>query len=251
MYTLDPKAQALIDAAVASGLPPVYTLPNNEARARMRAAFIQGEPESIALIENHVIPGPQGGIPVRLYHPDPGSDLPLVLFYHGGGWTVNDLDTHDRLATLIAKDSGCAVLSVEYRVCPESKYPAPVEDAYTSFIWAHDNGRRLHADTSRICVAGDSSGGTLATVVALLARDRNGPSILLQVLFYPVTDYLEPQNQSYVERGTGYSLNYDFMAWSWRNYLPETWFSRRSVSIPASRGRSGRAAECSYPNRRI
>lgn len=221
--TLNPQAQALIDAAVASGLPPVYTLPADEARKRMRAAFIQGEPEPITLMRDSLIPGPAGGIPVRLYHPAPGSRRPLVLFFHGGGWTVNDIDTHDRLATLLAKQSACAVLSVDFRRAPEAKYPAAVDDAYTAFIWAVGNADTLDADPARVCVAGDSSGGTLAAVTALLARDRHGPSIRQQVLLYPVTDYLDPLTKSYIERGTGYSLNHDFMAWSWSNFLPSQW----------------------------
>jgi acetyl esterase len=223
MSILDPQAQALVEAAVASGLPPVYTLPNDQARARMRAAFIQGEPEPIAVLSDLLIPGPDGGMPVRLYHPAPGTRRPLVLFFHGGGWTVNDLDTHDRLAILLAKGSGCAVVSVDYRRAPEAKYPAQVDDAYTALTWAVSNGDLLDVDPARLCIAGDSSGGTLAAATALLARDRRGPSILQQVLLYPVTDYLDPPTQSYIERATGYSLNFDFMAWSWRNYLPEQW----------------------------
>jgi acetyl esterase len=189
----------------------------------MRTAFIQGEPEPIALMRDLLIPGPAGGIPVRLYHPSPDMRAPLVVFFHGGGWTVNDLDTHDRLATLLAKDSGCAIVSVDYRRAPEAKYPAAVDDAYTALIWAVGNADVLNADPARLGVAGDSSGGTLATVTALLARDRHGPSIRQQVLLYPVTDYLDPPTTSYVERASGYSLNYDFMAWSWRNFLPAQW----------------------------
>jgi acetyl esterase len=223
MSTLDPQAQVLLDAAIASGLPPVYTLPTEESRARMRATFIQGTSEPIASIRNLSIPGPLGGLPIRLYHPDPSNRLPLILFFHGGGWTVNDLDTHDRLRTLLAKGSSCAVVSVDYRRSPEVKYPAPLEDAYTALIWVYSNENTLNADSSSLCIAGDSSGGTLATATAFLARDRNGPRIQQQVLFYPATDYLDPETSSYKEHGVGYWVNRDFMVWSWQNYLPESW----------------------------
>ncbi|MFF5011695.1 alpha/beta hydrolase [Streptomyces sp. NPDC001165] len=223
MSTLDPQAQALLDAAAASGFPPVYTLPHQEARERMRAAFIQGEPEQIDRIEDFRIPAEHGSIPARLYHPVPTETLPLVLFFHGGGWTVNDLDTHDRLCTLLANGSRSAVLSVDYRRAPEYKYPAAVEDAWSALDWVAGDQRVPGVDPARIAVVGDSSGGTIAAALALKARDRGGPSLTQQVLIYPVTDYLDPPTASYVSRATGYSLNLAFMQWSWDNYLPENW----------------------------
>ncbi|MFE5400942.1 alpha/beta hydrolase [Streptomyces sp. NPDC056580] len=223
MSTLDPEAQALLDAAAASGLPPVYTLPHQEARERMRAAFIKGDPEPIDKIEDLRIPAEHGGIPARLYHPAPAETLPLVLFFHGGGWTVNDLDTHDRLCTLLANGSHSVVLAVDYRRAPEHKYPAAADDAWTALLWAAGDQHGLAVNRSRIAVVGDSSGGTLAAALALKARDHGGPAITQQVLFYPVTDYLDPRTASYVTRATGYSLNLPFMQWSWDNYLPATW----------------------------
>jgi acetyl esterase len=223
MNGLNAQAQAILDSAAASGLPPVYTVPIDEARSRMRAGFISGEPETITETRDVRIPGPQGGVSARLYHPMPQEELPLVVFFHGGGWTVNDLDTHDRLCALLAKSSSCAVLSVDYRRSPEVKYPGPVEDAYTAFLWAVNNARSLGASGVAVAVAGDSSGGTLAAAVSLLARDRKGPRITFQLLLYPAMDYLEPLTESYVQRGKSYSLNKEFMEWSWQNYLPETW----------------------------
>jgi acetyl esterase len=223
MTALDPQAQAVLDAAAASGLPPLYRLPIPEARARMRAAFVQGDSEPIASVRDTTIPGPQGGIPVRIYHPAPDQRLPLILFFHGGGWTVHDLDTYDRLSRLLARRAECALVSVDYRRAPEAKYPAAVDDAYTALTWAVSNSDALAADPSRLCLAGDSAGATLATTTALLGRDRRGPRIELQALFYPVTDYLDPPTPSYVERDAGYSLDYEFMAWAWKNYLPGRW----------------------------
>lgn len=223
MTKLDPQAQALVEAAAAVGLSPVYSVAISEARSRMHAGFTAGEPEGIGDMRDVNIPGPQGGIPARLYHPLPGQTVPLVVFFHGGGWTVNDLDTHDRLCSILAKSSGSAVFSIDYRRSPESKYPSPVEDAYTAFRWAVDNSRSLGASSVATAVAGDSSGGTLAAAVSLLARDRHGPRITFQLLLYPALDYVHPLTDSYVKRGEGYSLNKEFMEWSWNNYLPEQW----------------------------
>lgn len=223
MPTLDPQAQALLDAAAASGAPPVYRLPISAARARMRALYVQGDSEPIAGIRDMAIPGPDGGIPIRIYHPAPDRRLPLILYFHGGGWTVHDLDTYDRPCRLLADRAGCVLVSVDYRRAPEAKYPAAVDDAYTALTWAGSNSDALGADPSRLCVAGDSAGATLATTIAQLSRDRRGPRIELQALFYPVTDYLDPLTTSYVERGAGYSLDYEFMAWAWKNYLPQRW----------------------------
>lgn len=222
MTNLDPQAQAILDAGAASGLPPVYTIPTAEARKRMRAAFIKGEAPLVDRAEVS-IPGPNGGLPARLYSPVGGQKLPLIVFFHGGGWTVNDLDTHDRLCDLIAAGSNSAVLSVDYRRAPEFPYPAALDDAYTALEWAEANAHSLGCDGQTFAVAGDSSGGTLAAALTLLSKHRRGPRISLQILLYPALDYLEPATRSYVERATGYSLNFDFMAWSWRNYLPEVW----------------------------
>lgn len=232
MTALDPQAQAILDAAATSGLPPVYRLPIGQARARMRAAYPRDDSEPIASIRDLTIAGPQGGIPIRIYHPAPGERLPLILFFHGGGWTVHDLDTYDRLCRLLARRAGCALVSVDYRRAPEARYPAAVEDAYTALTWVVSNSDVVGADPSRLCVAGDSAGATLATTTALLGRDRGGPRIELQVLCYPVTDYLDPPTPSYVERGTGYSLDHEFMAWAWRNYLPARWSRRDPYLFP-------------------
>ncbi|AMM31541.1 Lipase/esterase [Sinomonas atrocyanea] len=223
MTPLNGQAQQLLDTASKAGLPPVYEVPVDEARERMRKGFISGDPEEIDELRDLRIPGPQGGIPARLYRPASDQRLPLVVFFHGGGWTVNDLDTHDRLCAILAKKSGCAVLSVDYRRSPEAKYPAAVDDAYSAYRWALDNARSLGADANATALAGDSSGGTLAAAVSLLSRDRRGPRADYQLLLYPALDYFEPSTPSYEERGKGYSLDKRFMEWSWRNYLPDSW----------------------------
>jgi acetyl esterase len=218
---LDPQAQRLLDAAAASGLPPVHLLPVPEARARMIAAFVTGvAPEPVHDIRNGSIPGPGGDLPIRVYTPAPQSSLPVFVFFHGGGWTLNNLDTHDGICRSIANMAQCIVVAVDYRLSPEHKFPIPVEDAYVATQWVVNNATKINADPARVAVGGDSSGGNQAAAVALLSRDRGGPNIVYQVLVYPVTDYYLPGTPSYEEHGTGYSLTRDAMIWFWNNYLP-------------------------------
>jgi len=220
---LDPAAQALLDAAAAGGLPPVYRVSIDEARTRMHRGFTSGEPEPIAEMRDFTVSSSDGPVGVRLYHPEPTTALPLVVFFHGGGWTVNDLDTHDRICSVLAKEASVAVVSVDYRLSPEYRYPAAIDDAETAYRWLSTHAAELGADASRIAVAGDSSGATVAVALALRIRDSGGAPPRFQLLFYPVTDYLEPETRSYIERGAGYSLSKPFMEWAWKNYLPSDW----------------------------
>jgi acetyl esterase/lipase len=211
--TLDPQAQRLLDAAKAAGLAPPYELPPPEARERMRAAFIApGEPLPVHRVEDAVVPGPAGGIPLRVFHPGEQAGGPVVVFLHGGGWVVNDLDTHDHLCRRLARGSGATVVAVDYRRSPEWRYPAALEDCYAAWRWLLDNAEALGVDAARTAVVGDSSGGTLATALALLCRDRGAPAPAVQVLAYPVTR-LYDETDSYEECAVGYSLNRDFMRW--------------------------------------
>ena len=221
--TLDPQAQALLDAAAEAGLPPVYTLAVNDARERMRAQLVSDRPleqgEQIADVADLVIPGPEGGLPLRIYRPGAGA-LPCVVFFHGGGFTLNDLDTHDRLCRRVANGSRAVVVAVDYRRAPEAPYPAPIEDAFLATAWVSANAEALGIDADRLAVVGESSGATIATVVALLARDRGFPAIAYQALIYPQTSAPDPGRGSYIERGTGYSLNADLVEWIWGQYCP-------------------------------
>jgi acetyl esterase len=217
--SLDVQAQKILEAGVAAGLPPVYTLPPAEARERMRAAFISDAPyETVSSVENVVIPAPVGGIPVRIYRPHSGV-LPVIMFFHGGGWVLNDLDTHERVCRRLANATQAAVVSVDYRRAPEAPYPTPIDDCFMATEWVSRQGDKLGFDIDRLCVAGDSSGGTCAAVVSMLARDRGFPnSIRCQVLMYPVTTAPDRGSGSYLTRGIGYSLNADFMDWFWSHY---------------------------------
>lgn len=218
---LDPQAQAILDRAKAAGASPVYFLPVQQARARMEDLFKNPDPpEELYSVEDVVIPAPVRGIGIRVYRPVEDQNLGCLVFIHGGGWSVNSLNTHDSLCRQLSKLANCIVLSVDHRMSPEFKYPAPLEDTYNALQWALNNGSRLGWDAKRIAVGGDSSGGTLATAAAMLNRDRGGPQLAYQLMFYPVTDYYLPGTPSYTENATGYSLNRDFMIWFWQNYLP-------------------------------
>jgi len=219
--TLDTQAQALLDKAKAAGASPVYFLPFLQARARMEEVFKNPDPpEDMHSVNEVVIPGPMRGLTLRVYRPTEETGLACLVFIHGGGWSVNSLNTHDAVCRRLSKLGNCVVLSVDHRMSPEFKYPAALEDTYTALRWAFDNASQHGWDATRVAIAGDSSGGTLGTTAALLNRDRGGPQLKYQVLIYPVTDYYLPGTASYVENATGYSLNRDFMIWFWQNYLP-------------------------------
>jgi acetyl esterase len=186
---LDPVIDKMLKALAALGLPDYETLTPPEARAQMEAlirARAQA-PVPVGRTEDRQIPGPAGRIPVRIYWPE-GAPVGIVVFYHGGGWVIGSLYSHDNQARAICAGSGAVVIAVDYRLAPEHKFPAAVEDAYAALEWADANARALGCPEGRLAVAGDSAGGNLATVAALTARDRKGPRLRLQVLIYPTTD---------------------------------------------------------------
>jgi acetyl esterase len=142
----------------------------------------------------------------------------LVVYYHGGGWVLGDLETHDATCRRLANASDCIVVAVDYRLAPEHKFPAAVEDCYAAALWAAENAASLGVDAARVAVAGDSAGGNLAAVVSLLAKQRGGPPLAHQALIYPVTDF-DFQRPSYQENAEGYLLTRQAMEWFWRQYL--------------------------------
>ncbi len=224
---LHPQAQALLRLMVDKGIPPTHTLPHEQAREfyLMRRTVTQPEPPEVGLVRNLAAPGPAGDIPLRLYRPlgsDAGQALPVLVYYHGGGWVIGDLDTHDVLCRQLCNGAGCAVVSVDYRLAPEHRFPAAVEDAIAATRWIHANAQALGLDAARFAVGGDSAGGNLAAVVALTERDAgaSGLPIAFQLLIYPATDQRRGW-PSHTTNGEGYLLTRDTIAYFHDLYVGE------------------------------
>jgi acetyl esterase len=218
-HKLDPDAQALLDVMRAVGTPQPYTLPIEQARENVRVALI-GRGDSIPLhsVQDISLPAPNDPLAMRLFRPADGV-LPVALFLHGGGWSLNDLDTHDRLCRLIARRSGCLVASLDYRRAPEHRHPAALEDAHLAYRWLADNAERIEANPSGVALVGESSGATTAACLTLLLRDLGAPMPFYQILAYPVAGMFSAW-PSYRERESGYILDLQFARWSLQNYLP-------------------------------
>jgi len=219
---LDPQARAYLDAVAALGGADPRTITPDEQRAQMveRRKYFAVEPQPIAKVENRTVPGPDGEVPVRIYTPDATGTLPVLVFYHGGGWVVGSIETHENICRALANQTPCVVVSVEYRLAPETKFPGGLEDCYAATRWASEHAAELGADASRLAVGGDSAGGNLAAAVSLAARDRGGPSIAFQLLIYPVTD-ANFETASYREKGEGYGLTLDGMQYFWELYFED------------------------------
>jgi acetyl esterase len=172
-------------------------------------------------VEDLKIPGPGGQIPIRIYAAEGSGARPVIVYYHGGGWVVGNLETHGNVAGYLAKASGGIVVSVDYRLAPEHPFPAAVEDAYAALEWASGNAARLGGDPGRIAVAGDSAGGNLAAVVSLKSRDANGPKIRCQALIYPVTNLVSFDTGSHRDFAEGFFLTKEAMEWFRSHYLPD------------------------------
>ena len=190
-----PDVRALLDA-IKAHFPDLGGAVTDAAQARRLLAQAPAwpfEPPAVGSVESRAVPGPAGApdIPVRVYRPDPERSpgpWPTVVFFHGGGWVIGSLDTHDPIARALCRDAGAAVVSVDYRLAPEARFPAAVDDAYAALCWVAAHLGELGGDPGALVVAGDSAGGNLAAVAALIARDRGGPPLALQVLVYPATD---------------------------------------------------------------
>jgi len=218
---LDPQIDALLKKMQERGAPPVNTLTPTEARETRNPVFIDlgGPPEEVSKVENRNVPGPAGEIPLRIYTPRGSGPFPVLVYFHGGGWIICNLDTHDAVCRHLANGASCVVVSVDYRLAPEHKFPAAAEDAYAATRWVAENARIMDVDPERIAVGGDSAGGNLAAVVSLMAREKGGPQLVHQLLVYPVTDLSSMDNDSYREHGQGYILTKDSMAYYGSHYL--------------------------------
>lgn len=229
---LDPAFEALLAQMADPNAPQLSDLSPEQARAAF-AGFtaFQGEPEAIASTEDRLIPGPGGEIPVRVYRPSTSGTLPVLVFFHGGGWVIMDVGTHDGVCRALANAAGCAVVSVDYRLAPEHRYPAAAEDCYAATAWVGTNAAALGVDAARLAVGGDSAGGNLAAVISQMARDRGGPDIRFQWLHCPVTncDYGTP---SYSDNAEGYMLTREGMEWFWGHYLADPAHGREAMASP-------------------
>ena len=241
---VDPQIQQVIDALTALDFAPVHLQTPDEARAQyVRMVEARGiVPAPVGSIEEQAIPGPAGELPVRIYRPNsavgpspdsnsgsvpdpsPGPDLdagalPALVYFHGGGHVIGNLDTHDAVARNLCNGAGCVVMSVDYRLAPEDKFPAAAEDALAAVRWCAEHGSGIGVDPLRMAVGGDSAGGNLAAVAALMARAAGGPAIRLQVLVYPVVDY-GCDTESYRTYADGYGmLDAQSMRWFRDHYL--------------------------------
>ncbi len=205
---LDPKAQALLDARSALGNPAYKTMTVEAARAMtiQQSVALNKRKPPVADVAHRTIPGPGGPIRVRVYTPDGVGPFPVVVYLHGGGFVICDLDTHDVLCRALCQASGCVVASVDYRLAPEHPFPAAVDDAEAATRWALSHAAEIGGDPSRVVVAGDSAGGCLATAACLRLRDSNGPLPTAQVLLYPITTCQPDTTPSYRDFADGYGL---------------------------------------------
>ncbi len=174
--------------------------------------------EPVASVDDRAVPGPAGDIPVRVYRPTDDSALPLVVYFHGGGWVIGSLETHDNSCRALANAVGCVVVSVDYRLAPDHKFPAAVEDAFAATQWIAAHAGDVGGDSARVAVAGDSAGGNLAAVVSILARDHGRPELVFQTLVYPATD-CERDSESMRQNAEGYFLERESMRWFDGHYL--------------------------------
>jgi acetyl esterase len=217
----DPAVQSFLDLYNSMDVPELQEVSPQQAR-QLFESFAAGHVDiPLQSVEDRTIPGPAGDLPVRLYDPrETAGETPLVFFFHGGGFAIGSVDTHDGPCRRLALETGYPVLSVDYRLAPEHPFPAALRDCYAALEWAMASATALDVDPDRLVLAGDSAGGNLAATTALLARDRGGPHVAHQVLVYPVTG--DPVGtDSYSENAEGYFLTADLMEWYRDLYLED------------------------------
>ena len=232
-FVVEPKTQAFLDSLAAAGGLPIEELSVEEARneaSRGQAGNVMKPP---ADIEDRTIPGgPKGEISIRIVRPKGSTEFPAtVMYFHGGGWVLNDKESFDRLLREIANGASAAVVFVEYSRSPEARYPVAIEEAYAATRWVAENGLSINVDPSRLAVVGDSSGGNMAAVVTLLAKERGSPKIDFQILFSPTMD-ASFDTPSYQQFATGYFLTREAMKWFWNHYAPDVSLREQVTAAP-------------------
>jgi len=237
---LHPQVAALLERAAQSQLPPYYEVPAPVARRLYRdtRGALTPEPPVVESVQLLLAPGKAGPVPVRAYRPKGARKdeiLPALVYLHGGGWVIGDLDTHDVVCRTLANGARCAVFSVEYRKAPESPFPAAVDDCFGALAFVFDHSSTFKINARQIAIGGDSAGGNLATVCALMARDSGGPALSFQLLIYPGTDQ-RMGHPSIDENGEGYLLTKQAMRYFRGHYLPrpEDWLDWRASPLLAT-----------------
>lgn len=231
---LAPEIRSLLETMAAQGGPALETLPAEEARAAAgNIAELAGEAEEVSRVENRRFTGRSSEIPLRIYVPKGDGPFPGVVFLHGGGWIIGDLDSHDNICRAIANRAGAVVVSVDYRLAPEHRFPAALEDSVDATLWAADTAAELGIDPRRLVVAGDSAGANMATVVAAKARDAGRPALALQVLIYPVTNLSAFDTESHREFAEDHFLTRSLMEWFVAGYIPDASTRTSSEASPA------------------
>lgn len=228
---LDPNAAALLAAMDEQGMPAFEDMSVSQARDAANAfRELQGEPADMASVVDRTVPGPAGRLPIRVYTP-PGSPSGILIYIHGGGWVIGNIEVADGPCRALAVATGCVVVSTQYRLAPESSFPAAPEDCYAVTCWVAEHQGELVDDAAGLVVAGDSAGGNLAAVVALMARDRGGPALTGQMLVYPATSFAF-DSPSITENGEGYLLTAGSMRWFAGHYLADDADGKQAYASP-------------------
>lgn len=215
---VDPQIQLMLDKG--AGVPDTHTLPVEEARRLYEArTALMAPPPAVDTVYDRLLQGPGGELRVRIYRPVRERNLPILVFFHGSGFVLCSLNTHNGIAQNLCAGAGCTVVSVDYRLAPEHKYPAGLDDCVWATRWAIEHAHEFDGDPNNVVIAGDSAGGNLAAAAALRLRDESGPTLRGQLLIYPVTDYHTPGTPSYQRNAQGYGLTRETMQWFWRHYL--------------------------------
>ncbi len=226
---VDAQTKALLDFMATLQLPRPETMKAADVRAMFAPAERPPGPK-VARVEDVTVGGAAGDLPARVYAKASTQQLPVIVYFHGGGWVLGDLDSDDPACRQLCESSGAMVVSVNYRHAPEDRFPAATDDCYAATVWLGEHVASLGGDPDRMMVAGWSAGGNLAAVTAQRVRDEGGPALRGQALITPVTDY-DPARASYAANGEGYVLTAPFMEWFWKHYVPQ---ARRRTNPLAS-----------------
>jgi acetyl esterase len=227
---LDADTRNVLDMLEQLGMRDIADLTPEEARD-LRLSPPPPVPTAVGGVEDRTIAGPDEDIPLRIYRPERKSATGALVYFHGGGWVIGDLDSHDETCRRLCREAGVAVVAVHYRRAPETTYPGAVDDCFAATCWVADHAAELDIDPARLAVGGDSAGGNLAAAVALMARDRGHPAVCFQLLIYPVTA-ADFDTASYRENAEGYLLSRRAMQWFWDQYVPDTDQRREPYAAP-------------------